>query len=404
MYEIEIVKPNKRESYGWRLRETVHMCSREDDYRTKGLQVYFNGVEIKRPDYDLGKFFFFVMIGNGKALKFVHRKFGKDNYCGAIPKLEKIIKIQNILSRKGLTFSCEEEIVRVRVKYLLTNKTKEYNGYVTNARPDPWTINTKDYCNEQYENFEFIQKMHSTCLSNNIWRPHFENELRKRKNYVIDSHGIRYVDIDPKFYFTTCDKHLKSDIINEGQWPYHRRNRPYQSIEESGILGIRNTSHRIFLLFHGTTFRRKTVLDLGCNIGAMCKFARYRRAKLSVGIDSKEEVINVARKYFNTEGCENINLVTYDINNGLEKLQVLIGKNKFDYVFALSMLKHVDNKALFDIINYYTKEKCWIEGHNKQDKDEIHGLLENNLNVKEIKFLGYTYDRGIRPNFVGNNN
>ena len=55
--------------------------------------------------------------------------------------------------------------------------------------------------------------------------------------------------------------------------------------------------------------------------------------------------------------------------NGLEKLISLIGIEKFDYVFALSVWKHVNKKKLYDIINYYCREICWFEGHNKQTKD-----------------------------------
>jgi len=387
-YEVEIIKPILDES-----------IFTKDNQPSAGLRVYYEGKEIKYPDYDMGKMFFFLSLGNGKALKFIH-------YTKSIhrPKEElgKIIKIQNTLSKCGHVFECDEEIVAVHVTYPKAGKDKIYYGYITDAHPDPWAAGAErqtKYHQALFTNMKVIQKIYIACLDNNIWRPHLIRELGKRKNYTVNG-SVKFVDIDQKYYYTSCDEQLENDIYRDGQFPHRRRSQPYQSIEEKGILGARNMVHRFNVMQCGN-FKGKTILDIGCNLGGVCRIASNRGAKYCVGIDNHEDANNISRRFYDAEGHKNIRIETYDINNGLDGLQALIGKDKFDYVFALSMLKHVGHKALFDIINYYTKEKCWIEGHAKQSKNDIQEMLDGNLDGIEMSFVDYTYDRGKRAMFLG---
>ena len=164
--------------------------------------------------------------------------------------------------------------------------------------------------------------------------------------------------------------------------------------------GIRNMEYRYSIMRIPSSFKNKTVLDIGCNLGMVSMMALKRGAELCVGFDYKEETISVAKKYLNNKGYKNIKLITYDINNGVDKLISLIGDKKFDYVFALSIWKHVNKKNLYDIINYFCKKDCWFEGHNKQTKEFFEPELSKNLKFNKIKFLGYSTDRGTRPNFI----
>lgn len=195
------------------------------------------------------------------------------------------------------------------------------------------------------------------------------------------------------------EQSLKNEIVREGQFPYKRRKHQYQSIEEEGMVGIRNMEHRYSILNLPTDFSNKTVLDLGCNLGMVCVVAKLRNARFCVGLDNNKNTIQVAIKYIKEKQYKNIELFTYDINQGLDKLISLIGPQKFDYVFALSILKHVNPISLFEIINFYTKDICWFEAHSKQNTTKIISILTKNLVFKKIETLGYTTDRGTRPNF-----
>jgi len=193
---------------------------------------------------------------------------------------------------------------------------------------------------------------------------------------------------------------FKKEIIEKSQFPYGKRKVQYQSIEEENMKGIRDMEHRYSILNLPCSFKNKRILDIGCNLGMICKMSAQRESILSVGIDYKKETINIGKKYLDSKGYKSIQLFSYDINNGLDNLISLIGSDKFDYVFALSIWKHVDKTKLYDIINYYCVEKCWFEGHNKQSQSFFEKELVKNLKFSEIKFLGNTTDRGIRPNFL----
>jgi len=71
--------------------------------------------------------------------------------------------------------------------------------------------------------------------------------------------------------------------------------------------------------------------------------------------------------------------------------------NNFDFLYDR---RKTDKSKLYNIINYYCKENCWFEGHNKQSKSFFEIELMKNLNFSRIDFLGNTADRGVRPNFL----
>ena len=91
---------------------------------------------------------------------------------------------------------------------------------------------------------------------------------------------------------------LKQQIIEEGQFPFKRRKYQYQSIDEEEMIGIRNMKHRFSILKLPDSFENKTVLDIGCNLGMICVETMKRKAKSSIGIDHREETVNIANKYF----------------------------------------------------------------------------------------------------------
>ena len=359
------------------------------------LKVYMDGKEIISPQFAKGKYFFFIYLGNNRALKFIHHR----RIADPVSEIEKTIEIQKLFHKNDISFDCEEKVETVIVEDLETKQTVEYRGYITGTAIDNSGYDRINCENDWYRNDEFMQSVIKVCADNGIKRSRLGSDLWKRKNYIISNGDVRYVDIDPKFYYD-MDESLKKEIIDNGQFPFHRRKCQYQSIEDESMPGIRDMLHRYEILSLPHSFQDKTVLDIGCNLGMICIMSKKKGARFCAGIDIQEEAITAANKYLDAKKYKDVQLMTYDINNGLEGVKPLLKENKFDYVFALSILKHVDQKALFDIINFYTKEICWFEGHNKQSKEKIQKILEDNIECKEIKFLGYTTDRGVRPNFI----
>ena len=154
---------------------------------------------------------------------------------------------------------------------------------------------------------------------------------------------------------------LKEELKAKGQFPYGKRDRAYQSID--GNPGIRNMDHRYEIMNFPKSFDGETVIDFGCSVGAVCLEAKRRGAKRVVGLDYKEETINVAKEVAKEYNLD-IEFYTFNIDNGLDNLKLLIGEDKFDHVFALSIWAHCDENKLAQMINHYTDKICWFEGHN----------------------------------------
>ena len=86
---------------------------------------------------------------------------------------------------------------------------------------------------------------------------------------------------------------LKQKLKEKGQFPYGKRDRAYQSID--GQPGIRDMNHRYDIIQFPKSFDGETVIDFGCSAGAICLDAKKRGAKRVVGLDYKDETIQVAK-------------------------------------------------------------------------------------------------------------
>ena len=193
---------------------------------------------------------------------------------------------------------------------------------------------------------------------------------------------------------------LKQKLKDNGQFPYGKRDRAYQSID--GNPGIRDMEHRYEVIQFPKSFDGETVIDFGCSAGAICLDAKKRGAKRVVGLDYKEETIQVA-KGLAKEMELDVEFYTFNIDDGLDRLKSLIGEDKFDHVFALSIWAHCDENKLADMINFYTDRVCWFEGHNAMTygdtKSKMDMELERLLDLPYHEYIGETSDRSIRQNY-----
>jgi 2-polyprenyl-3-methyl-5-hydroxy-6-metoxy-1,4-benzoquinol methylase len=177
-----------------------------------------------------------------------------------------------------------------------------------------------------------------------------------------------------------------------------QRKIPYQTI--GTVKGTRNTDLRCKFMGLPNSFKGKSVLDIGCNLGAMCYVAKDRGADRVVGIDKSSVLLDTSSDIFSKHKYD-ISLINYDLNErGFEPLLEILGKEKFDYVFALSIYHHVSNRdVLWKIINHYCNDVCWFEGHKRNSKEEIQNALTSNLKAKCIDFIGNIKDHVKRPVF-----
>ena len=167
----------------------------------------------------------------------------------------------------------------------------------------------------------------------------------------------------------------------------------YQDIGD--VKGRRNTEQRMKTINFVQDFKGKSVLDLGCNLGAISIECAKRNAGRVVGVDRNVKTIDLATRYVKLLGLDNVSYNVFHINNGLEKLKQVIGTEQFDYVMVLSVVNNVDPKKLEEIIRYYCRHAIIFEGHAKQSKDKCISYLKR-WGFKNIEFIGYTSDKSSK--------
>ncbi len=188
---------------------------------------------------------------------------------------------------------------------------------------------------------------------------------------------------------------MKKDLIKNTRYGGTRK-KPYQTIGK--LSGSRDMKYRYKFMDLPKSMEGKTVLDIGCNAGMVCMEAKNRGAARVVGIDNSKRMIHTAKKFFKENNCDG-ELYKFNVDDGLESLQKLIGDDKFDYVFALAIWGNVEKPILWDMINYYCTDTCWFEGHHKQKEDGVKAALMSGLSFSNFDFIGYSNDKGVRPNF-----
>lgn len=194
-------------------------------------------------------------------------------------------------------------------------------------------------------------------------------------------------------------KELKEKIVRDAQFPYHKRKVQYQSIPGEDMPGIRDMDYRFkFMYLDDVDFTDKRVLDIGCSLGVIGEYVVGRGALNYVGLEYNPETVEAANEYLRAKGIQasKANVYQYDVSKGIDSS---LGSEAYDYVFALSIIKHVDKDKLFEIIREYTGKTCWFEGHAKDKYTVTNRLLEQNLPGMAIFYLGNTVDRGSRPVF-----
>jgi len=174
----------------------------------------------------------------------------------------------------------------------------------------------------------------------------------------------------------------------------------YQSFDDKDPRG-RDMQHRYGVMKFPQLLNGRHVLDIGCNIGRICIDAIEHGAERAVGIDYREDVIGAVNEYCDVNSI-NAEFYAVDINKGVKNLQKIIGEDSFDMVCALSIWSHVNKNKLWEIINEFSSNECIFEDNAPSrinSVDDIKQILKDNLDFSTIRFLGFTYDRGVRSVF-----
>lgn len=213
---------------------------------------------------------------------------------------------------------------------------------------------------------------------------YIERQTKWIGRHMIDFGGFYFRD--PKWY----EKRLQDHVIRYRKKP-HSDGLGYQPCDELGIGGRRNIEARIKQMKLGNEdFTGKTVLDIGCNNGAFCRYAAEHEAKRVVGVDHK--YIKGNRQLFNWLGLWNVDFIQITLPHGWQRIREKSGIKQFDVVFCLSVAGHVGGYASW--IPALAGDMMYFSGQSVEPRDLYQKKLENDF--EEVKWLGYVRDEPNR--------
>lgn len=200
---------------------------------------------------------------------------------------------------------------------------------------------------------------------------------------------------------TSQENEIKNMVKKLGQFPYNRRRSNYQSyyLGNKYEQGSRDTMHRLTFMRIPSDLSDFSVLDLGCQIGALCAEAYNRGSRFIYGLDMREDYIYCAKELAEYNN-HNIHYVQMDICNTHDVLDC-IGNYTFDIVFLLSMFKHLKGRG-FTTLKELKWKTAYIESNNcptgYKSKQAI--IMEMHMRKLwpdlDIQRLGVIQDRGSR--------
>ena len=276
-------------------------------------------------------------------------------------------KIQNICHWEGLA---PRVYAMLKVKW----RGKEYLAQLTDDLGRKFCKTHKD----AYPVYEDVKDLGE--------RYGFKNEKSDVSRWdVIDD---KLIDFNTFAFTHDHYNKIASMYVEKTKWG----KRYYHRIPEFGLLGSpRKMNVRIKEMGLGKLdFEGKDVLDIGCSGGVFLNYVLDRGARIAVGLDY-QNVIEGARLMSNELGYYNAKYWGTDLlKTDTQKIRKLIGVEQFDFVFYLSMFRHVYFPS-------YVWEMCKKDGiaiikwNNWKPEPEIRGMIKKRFNILEV---GRTTDHG----------
>lgn len=197
-------------------------------------------------------------------------------------------------------------------------------------------------------------------------------------------------------------KDLESRIKRLTQFPHKQRKQNYQTYFLDGQWreGSRDTLKRFKTMkIDSSDLNGKTILDIGCNLGAICLYCHIHGARYIVGIDGEIDYIDCARDLAKINNAP-INYMKMDLTDTrtIGYIQKIFPMG-IDILFALSIFKHIGN-ALWPILTVAKWKTAYVESHNAPEGDETDHVKTMSAAMKGINCkmtkLGVTNDRSPR--------
>lgn len=210
------------------------------------------------------------------------------------------------------------------------------------------------------------------------------NPRNWRGELFVDFSGFHFQDLEA----------YETDLIRQA---HTRRGQyigiAYQPVPELGIIGTRNMKYRLAAMrLNEISFVDKTVLDIGCNLGYLCRWTRGQGARRVVGVD---RIAGLTYQLANWLGDWQTDYLRLRLPDEVGEISVASGIEKFDVVIATAVVKHVGGLAAWLV------ELCQgtfiFEGHGSIEADAYLPQLETYF--RDVRYIGYTEDNYRRHLF-----
>ncbi len=197
------------------------------------------------------------------------------------------------------------------------------------------------------------------------------------------------------------EKHLRKIVhIPEEFYGSAELKIPYQSIFEGPrelVRGRRPDVYERIKMMDERDLQGKSVLELGCNLGASCYLAAQFGATSVVGVDYSHRLITAAVR-LNSYFALPCSFIVHDLNTELT------GIEPADTVFCFSLLRHLkDTAGIVQTIVKNTKHTLYFEGHARTTQND-YGYLLNKDYFSSIELVCHMRnslrsDKRTRPLF-----
>ena len=208
-----------------------------------------------------------------------------------------------------------------------------------------------------------------------------------RGKWLVDFGRMYFVDHD------AIRERLTKHVAIYHKKPHEGRN-GYQPCEELGVPGFRDIAYRAGRMgLSRAMIEGRTVLDLGCNQGAVTRLADSLGALRTVGVDHK--FCRGNRELANWLGRFNMDFVQARLPQGRRQIVRQTGIRQFGVVFALSVLGHAGGYAPWFTKLVAPGGTVLFEGQGRDKRENYQALLDRDF--KTVEWLGWIEDHGVHP-------
>lgn len=196
---------------------------------------------------------------------------------------------------------------------------------------------------------------------------------------------------------------LVRKIRDKTVYPKGEKLHNYQSyrLGDRTVEGERKIPYRFERMGLPDRLEGRSVLDLGCNLGAMCIEAYARGARQVVGLDIDPDYIECARDLARANGYQ-INYLQMDLRRVEEAAAFACSyfKKPIDLLFALSICEPLDGswQRLLELLDWKT---AYLESYNAPQELESDHVKEirrflDGQSFMRAEYLGQTHDHRPR--------